>query len=132
MTIKGMDKGQTYTLAYTKPLYDKYEKKYLPDNFRFVDPHIRRVSFGGKFDGGARYCAVCGRRGQCYQFLDLDSFQEFYLSEHCLRHDSTTVWRPDEDEQHILSWYAREDVTRRAAGGDPMAGLVLALEDLED
>ena len=131
--IKGMEKGHTYKLAYTKPMYDRHEHHYLPDNFRFCDPDIRRVSFGGRFDGGSRYCAVCGRKGEgSYQFLDLDSFKEFYLSDHCLRHESTTVWSDTESDDVIKRWYAREDIERRAKGGDPLAGLTLALEDWED
>ena len=131
MDKKKREVGGHYVMAYTRPVYDRSAKQYLPDNFRFTDPIIRRVSYGGLFKDAKRFCAICGRKGQCYSFLDLDTFREFYVSQHCLMHDSTTLWAEDTSEDTIKQWYEREDITRRAAGGDPLAGLTLALEDLE-
>lgn len=132
MSSDKLEKGKAYILTYTRPIYDKSEKKYLPDNFRFVEPNIVPVFFGGRC-AESRYCAVCGRRGvNSRVFVRKDDFKEIYVSDHCFRHDSTQIWAEDTAEASINEWYKREDIERRAAGGDSLAGLTLALEQMEE
>lgn len=134
MMIRTKDRmvGNHYKLTYTKPIYDRKEQRYLPDNFRFVEPTIRLVSYGGKMPADQpRYCAICGRRGSTYMFLDLETFQEFFVSQHCLTHAATRMWDEDTPDYEIIRWYEREDIERRAQAGDGLAGLTLALEELE-
>lgn len=126
--------GQEYILTFTHPMYDKHEQKYLPDNFRFVDPDIVTVFYGGHAGKDvSRYCAVCGRKGaNPHQFLDIETGKELFISDHCLAHDSTQQWRTGTKKETIEEWYREECLRRDAEGGDSMAGLVLALRDLED
>lgn len=131
MSSDKLEKGKAYILTYTRPMYDKSEKKYLPDNFRFVEPHIVPVFFGGRCKE-PRYCAVCGRRGvNSRVFVRKDDFKEIFLSDHCFRHDSTQIWAEDTPEARINEWYDRENLERGARAGDPIAGLAMALEEWE-
>lgn len=125
--------GDSYTLTYTQPMYDKDRKSYLPDNFRFVEPNILHVIYGGRAGKGiSRYCAVCGRKGDNpHQFLDLDSGKEVFFSEHCLNHESTQLWKSDYPEEKIKKWYSEEELQRSYRSGDPLAGLVVALRDMD-
>lgn len=131
MTSDKLEKGKAYILTYTRPMYIPSEKKYLPDNFRFIEPHIVPVFFGGRCKE-SRYCAVCGRRGvNSRVFVRKDDFKEIYVSDHCYKHDSTQIWAEDTPESHIEEWYKREDLERAARAGDPIAGLAKAFEEME-
>lgn len=131
MSSEKLEKGRAYILTYTRPMYDKHEKKYLPDNFRFTDPHVVPVFFGGRC-AESRYCAVCGRKGVNSRiFVRKDDFKEIYVSEHCFKHDSTQIWAEDTPESHIAQWYERESLERGARAGDPLASLAIALEEME-
>lgn len=130
MTEK-LEQGKAYILSYTRPMYDRQKKQYLPDTFRFVDPNIVPVFFGGRC-AESRYCAVCGRRGTNYRvFVRQEDFKEIFISDHCFRHDSTMTWPEGTPESMIIERYQREDIERRAATGDGMASFALALEQLE-
>ena len=131
--IKRIHAGEHYMLAFTQPKYDKYKQQYLPDNFRFVDPEIVHVAYGGKTgkEDPAQCCRICGRKGTTqHMFLNLDTFDEFFISIHCLAHCSTTVWPEDKPRQKIKEWYEREDLIRNAKAGDPLAGLAIAFEEM--
>lgn len=130
MTEK-LEQGTEYVLSYTRPMYDRHEKRYLPDTFRFVDPTIYHVFYGGRCKE-SRYCAVCGRRGKNYRiFVRKSDFQEIFISDHCFNHDSTMMWPERTPAYTIIERYKREDIERRAAAGDSMASFALALEQLE-
>lgn len=131
MSSERLERGKGYILTYTNPMYDKHEKKYLPDNFRFTDPHVVPVFFGGRC-AEPRYCVVCGRRGvNSRVFVRQTDFKEIYVSDHCFRHDSTMIWPEGTSESMIKERYDRENLERGAKSGDPIAGLALALEELE-
>ncbi len=119
-------------LSFTKPMYDKTEHRYLPDNFRFVDPHIVRVYYGGR-EPEPRYCMICGRKSKdCSIFIRESDLKEHYISKHCLRHDSTRLWSFDTEPGAIDEWYDRECLERGAEAGDSLARLTLALEEMEN
>lgn len=127
--------GGQYTLTFTSPAYDRHEKRYLPDNFRFVDPNFIKVTYGGcsPVDCSAR-CIVCNRKitGKAHAFLNMESFQECFISIHCLEHDSTMLWDPEVSSEKIEKWYSEEALKRDADAGDPLARFVIAIRDLED
>lgn len=130
---KSIEVGGHYVLTYTRPMYDKTEHRYLPDNFRFTEPYVRKVAYGGICKDGQRYCAVCGRKGNgSYMFLDLESFQEFFISRHCLLHDSTQIWPIESTDKDVEAWYARENLRRGAEAGDPIAGAAVIFGALDD
>lgn len=132
MTADKLEQGKAYVLTYTRPIYDRQNKRYLPDNFRFVDPNIVPVFYGGRC-AEPRYCAICGRRGVNSRiFVRMADFKEIFVSDHCYRHDSTMIWPEGTSESLIAERYHREDIERRAKAGDKMAGLVLALEEMEE
>lgn len=126
-------KGRRYRLTFTRPMYLKDEKTYLPDNFRFIDPESMTVAYGGRvYDGPVCRCLICGRPGKSYhEFYDLDGGREVYVSPHCLEHPSTRLWRADVPTKEIEDWYSRRNLLDGAARGDPIAGLALALEEME-
>lgn len=129
---KDLAAGEHYVLTYTRPMYDKSERRYLPDNFRFVDPEIRSVAYGGRCPD-RRYCAVCGRQGKdSHMFLDLETFRELFISPHCLAHDSTRLWRDGTDTHDIEQWYGRESLKRGYEAGDPLAGAAVMFGALDD
>lgn len=122
-----IERNTTYWLSYTQPMYVKSEKSYLPDNFRYVEPDIRRVRFGGLVKEPAR-CVICGRMSkQTYKFLDLDTFQEFNMSRHCFNHPSTKLWPESVTKEQIGKWYDRRDIE---TSNDPLARMVLFLEGM--
>lgn len=134
-TIKPVLGGQ-YTLTFTSPTYDRHEKKYLPDNFRFVDPNFMKVTYGGcsSLECCEARCLICGRKiaGKAHQFLDMEKFREVFISLHCLDHDSTMLWDPSVPSEKIEKWYTEEALKRDADAGDPLAGFVIAMRDLEE
>ena len=130
MTEK-LEQGKAYILTFTKPMYDRQAHRYLPDTFRFVDPNIVHVFYGGRCEE-PRYCAVCGRRGKNSRvFVRQEDLKEIFISDHCFNHESTMIWPEGTSESTIIERYKREDIERRAAAGDSMAGFALALEQLE-
>ncbi len=129
---KNIEKGVSMLLTYTQPMYDKKEQKYLPDNFRFVEPDIVEVFYGGR-EPEPRYCRICGRKAKdCSIFLRASDLKEIFISRHCLQHDSTRLWSINTPTEEIKTWYDRESLERGAKAGDPLAGLALALEELEN
>lgn len=129
---KNLRAGEHYILTYTQPMYDKTEHRYLPDNFRFVEPELRKVAYGG-ICKDRRYCAVCGRSGaESHMFLDLETFKELFISRHCLAHDSTQIWPEDTADKVIEGWYAKENLRRGAEAGDPLAGAAVMFGALDD
>lgn len=123
--------GFHYKLSWTSPIYLKSEKRYAPDGFRFVDPLIARVAYGGKCkDGQNHRCMICGRAVKsCYQLLFLGSMKEFWISDHCFRHESTQLWPEETENDKIVGWYNRMDMEARAAAGDPLAMLAMFCEE---
>lgn len=125
MTSDKLEQGQQYMLSFTKPIYDRERKRYLPDRFRFTDPHVERVFYGGRCEA-SRYCVVCGRKGTNSRiFVRESDFKELYVSDHCFRHPATKVWPSDTTLEAILSWYKVEDRERAAEAGDPLAAASL-------
>lgn len=130
MTADKLEKGKPYILTFTKPIYDRHEKKYLPDNFRFCDPHIERVYYGGRCDA-PRFCNVCGRKGSNARiFIRESDLKELYVSDHCFRHPATKIWDENTPIDHIEGWYEQEDRERRAEAGDPLAAAAIMMEEL--
>lgn len=125
MTADKLEQGQQYMLSFTKPIYDRERKRYLPDRFRFTDPHIERVFYGGRCEA-SRYCIVCGRKGTNSRiFVREYDMKELYVSDHCFRHPATKIWSGDTDMATILNWYKVEDRERAAEAGDPLAAASL-------
>lgn len=131
MTV--LNQGQTYIVTYTHPMYVKYEQRYLPDNFRFVDPEIMRGIYGGRVRNGVSCrCEICGRLSKDhYDFWDVERQCEVFFSPKCMEHESTRVWGQSTDPQRIQDWYQRRSLEDGAKRGDPLAGLALALEEME-
>lgn len=128
------ERGGKYILSLSHPMYDKHDQKYLPDNFRFCEPDVYPVIYGGRTGRDVRrHCTICGRLGtNQHQFLNLDTGRELFISEHCMAHDSTVLWSEDTPREYIDKWYTEEQLQRDARGGDGLAGLALALRDLEE
>lgn len=125
--------GGHYLLAYTRPHYDKVERRYCPDSLRFVDPKVLHVAYGGKLkpEAGTRYCAVCGRKGQePYCFLDLDSMKELFISQHCLGHPAVQLFEDGTAIEDVKKWYEKEDLRQGARAGDPLAAAAMMDEPL--
>lgn len=132
MLKSSLEVGKLIKLSFTHPVYDPNKKSYLPDNFRFIDPEIHEVFYGGRCKGTRHKCRICGRLGSTFfQFLDIETGNEIYLSEHCLMHDSTRAWDNSTDKD-IKKWYAKEDLERRAEAGDSLAGIVATFSSQED
>lgn len=116
--------GGHYLLGYTRPHYNRAEKRYCPDSLRFVGPKVLHVAYGGRLkpEAGARYCAVCGRKGQePYCFLDLDTMKELFVSQHCLGHPAVQLFEDDTAVEDVKKWYEKEDLRLGALAGDPLA-----------
>ena len=118
-----LTKGQQYRLSFTKPAYDRANHRYMPDNFRFVNPIITDVFYGGRC-ADSRHCSVCGRKGVNSRiFVRSSDMKELFVSDHCLRHPATRIWSPDVDVKTISAWYAAEDLELRKEAGDPPTAL---------
>lgn len=131
MTV--LNVGQLYIVTFTHPMYVKSEQRYLPDNFRFVDPDMLRGIYGGRVRNGPPCrCEVCGRDSKdYYEFWDVENEKEVYISPKCMEHESSRVWGQSTDPKRIQEWYDRKSLEDGARRGDPLAGLALALEEME-
>ena len=130
--LKNLIKGGAYILTYTQPMYDKSNHRYLPDNFRYTEPEVRNVRFGG-FVSEPYVCAVCGRTAtNVGRFLDVDSFEEFAISRGCLAHPSTVLWGAGTPKDKIAAWYSSRELQDGVDRGDTLAKLALFFRDLED
>lgn len=131
MTEDKLKKGSAYKISYTRPRYDRQTHRFAPDSYRFVNPIIETVFYGGRCPEPRR-CSVCGRKSaDCRVFVRERDMLELFFSDHCFRHESTRMWNEDDPDGIIRDWYAVEDLERAHEAGDAAASLVKAFEDLE-
>ena len=131
-SLKDLKQGTAYVLTYTQPLYIRAEHRYLPDNFRYTEPEVRNVRYGGLVNEPS-ICTICGKRACVVgKFLDTDTFEEFTISRGCLKHPSTRLWVAGTKREVIDKWYQKRELEDGAERGDKLAKLALAFRDMED
>lgn len=104
-------KGEKVFLSFTRPRYDREHKRFFPDSDRFnpVRIKIMPVTYGGIFTTVPRHCEICGRTSKTYHTFLTSDFREIYVSDHCLHHPSTAIWRWEEmNESKIKEWYTNQ------------------------
>lgn len=103
-------KGERVLLSFTRPRYDREHKRFFPDSDRFNPVRVKIVSavYCGVHTGDSHYCEICGRSTKTYHvFLQFGAYEK-YVSDHCLRHPSTAIWRDGMKESDIKEWYTTQ------------------------
>lgn len=103
-------KGERVLLSFTRPIYDKARKRFLPDSERFNPIRVKSMSviYGGIHDGESRHCEICGRASKKYHVFVTSEMREIFVSDHCLHHPSTAIWRDGMKESDIKEWYTTQ------------------------
>ena len=109
-------KGKEYLLTYTRPIYDPETKRYAPDKTRFQNPRQLRIRYGG-IESESTRCFICGRYGtDNHAFFASTKGFELFISNHCLKHESTRLWPPDTIADKIEIWYDEKECEHPANG----------------